>query len=430
VSVAPHRYRVLFVATHPVQYAAPLFRAISRHPQLDVTVAYCCLQGAEAGYDPEFGIQVRWDVPLLDGYSWRQLPNRSFRPGLGRFFGLVNPGLWSLIRCGRFDAVVFHTGYMYATFWIGFLAAKFSGVPALFSTDATTLEPRRGSSWKRAVKRVTWPLLFRFTDQVLVASTAGLEFMLSLGVPEELISLTPFVVDNDWWLEAAARADRAAVRGSWGVASEEMVVLFCAKLQPWKRPLDLLHAFAKAAIPGAVLVFAGDGPLRERIEAEASALGVCEHIRILGFVNQSQLPGVYSAADLFVLPSEYDPCPAAVCESMLCGCPVVLSDQIRGRFDLVRRGTTGDIFPCADVEALASVLRALLNSREGLAEMGRAAQRRMSTWSPREYIAACVDSVVRSASRCKRPEGQAYQDSAGYTVARKHLPSSANTEKT
>ena len=62
------RYRVLPVAGHPVQYAAPEFRLMAQHPTLDVQVAYCRLHGATPSMDHGFGIEVAWDVPLLGGY--------------------------------------------------------------------------------------------------------------------------------------------------------------------------------------------------------------------------------------------------------------------------------------------------------------------------------------------------------------------------
>src|SRR6267154_4507914 len=86
------RYRVLAVATHPVQYMAPIFRRMATHPDLDLQVAYCTLRGAEVAHDPEFGANIQWDVPLLDGYSWTHVPNRG--SGAESFFGLFNPGLW------------------------------------------------------------------------------------------------------------------------------------------------------------------------------------------------------------------------------------------------------------------------------------------------------------------------------------------------
>jgi glycosyltransferase involved in cell wall biosynthesis len=393
------RYRVLAIGSHPVQYMAPLLRRMAQHPRMDFSVAYCTLRGAEAAHDPEFGATVKWDIPLLDGYKWVQVPNRG--KGSETFFGLHNPGLWKLIREGKFDAILSYTGYRNASFWISLIAARLSGAAFIFGTDASSLEPRDGRRWKIALKKIFWPRLFGLADQVITPSAAGAEMMRSLGLPEEKISLTPFVADNDWWTEQAKSVNREETRHSWGVGPDELVVLFCAKLQPWKRPLDLLHAFVAVNVPNSTLAFAGDGPLAGELKTQAEASGLGSRIRFLGMTNQSKLPAVYTAADLFVLPSDYDPCPVVVCEAMLCGLPVVLSDRIRGRFDLVVPGRTGEIFPCGDVESLAATLRKLLSDRDGLARLATNAQARMGTWSPRENIEATFEAVQRAVARTK-----------------------------
>jgi len=286
-----------------------------------------------------------------------------------------------------------------ASFWIARRAAKLARAAFLFGTDASSLEPRDGKAWKVALKKLVWPKLFGLADQVIVPSTASEAMMRSLGIPAERITMTPFVVDNDWWTEKVQCVDRRATRSDWGVSERELVVLFCAKLQNWKRPLDLLRAFAQADVPEAVLVFAGEGPLRSQIESEARVLGISSRVRILGFTNQSSLPAVYCSAELFVLPSEYDPCPVVVCEAMLCGLPVVLSDKIRGRFDLVRPGITGDIFACADVKALAALLKRLLLDRPGLSALAANARRRMETWSPEQNIEATIAAIEAGVKR-------------------------------
>lgn len=385
------RFRVLIVASHAVQYAAPVFREMAAHARLDFQVAYCDLRGAEPGIDPEFGTTVQWDVPLLDGYSWVHIPNQG--DASESFWGLRNPGLWKLIRHGNFDAVISHVGYVRASFWIAYLAAKFSRTAFLFGTDATSLTPRDAKPWKIRAKKLFWPRLFGLADQVTAPSSAGRQLMLSLGIPDDHITLTPFPADNDWWTRQSEAVDRQQIRASWGVTPGQRVVLFCAKLQPWKRPMDLLEAFAKANLPETILIFAGDGPQRGLLESRVKELHLESSVRFLGFVNQSNLPAVYTSADLFVLPSEYDPCPVVVCEALLCGCPVVISDEIRGRFDLVQPGRTGDIFPMGDTNALADRLKKLLGDPTILPAFSRNARERMKTWSPKECVAGFVEAV-------------------------------------
>jgi len=372
---------------------------MSRHPRLDVSTAYCRLRGARAGVDPEFGARIQWDIPLLDGYPWVEIPNKG--TDSEGFFGLYNPGLWKLVREGNFDAVFCPTGYIRASFWITYFASKFSHSAFLFGTDATSLSPRDSKKWKRTVKRIFWPLLYRLASQVVAPSSGTCDLMRSLGIPNDRITRVPFVVDNDWWIAQSALVDREAVRATWGAGPNSSVILFCAKLQPWKRPLDLLQAFAQANVANSLLVFAGEGPLRESLQSEAARLGCLNRVRFPGFVNQSQLPACYVGADLLVLPSEYEPFGLVVNEAMLCGCMAAASDQVGAARDLIAPIDPSFIYPCGDVAALTTLLRRALSDPQRLSRVRAAACERMKTWSPREYIEATLEAVERAVSRIR-----------------------------
>jgi glycosyltransferase involved in cell wall biosynthesis len=412
------RFRVLMIASHPVQYHGQLFRRTATCPNLDLHVAYCSLRGAETGHDPEFGANIQWDVPLLDGYHWTHVPNMG--PGDESFLGIFNPGLWNLIRDGKFDAVISFVGYVRATFWIAYLAARASGAAFLFGCDQGSLDSRDGRRWKSQAKRLAWPLLYRLADHVLVSSTRARQLIRSLGIPEERISLTLLVVDNDWWMARAADVDRAAVRSSWGASEKDVVFLYCAKLQPWKRPLDLLRAFARVGQTNSLLVFAGEGPQRPELEAEAAALGVASRVRFLGFLNQSQLPAVYKSADLMILPSAYEPFAVVVNEAMCCGCPVAVSDQVGAGPDLVAPVNPGFIFPAGDVEALATLMSGVLSDPAQLREWSRRSLARMHDWSPERGIAATVDAIRAAVFR----RGRRTPDSSPVSTVKSSIPGS------
>ena len=398
------RYRVLFVASHPVQYQAPLFQRFALRPEIDMHVAYCSLRGAEPAFDPEFETTVKWDLPLLSGYPWSHVPNMG--SNAESFRGLYNPGLWKLIKTGNYDAVISFVGYVRATFWVAYLAARFARARFLFGTDATTLAPRDGRAWKRAFKNIVWPMLFRLADQVIVPSSGTSELMTALGLSRDRITLTPYTVDNDWWTEQSQKVDRSAVRAAWGASPEDIVILFSAKLQSWKRPFDLLQAFAKAAIPSAMLVFAGEGPLKEQLESEAGALGIASRVRFLGFVNQTMLPSVYRSADVMVLPSEYEPFGVVVNEAMCCGCAVIASDRVGAAADLIAPIQSSFIYPCGDIEALTSLLRRVTTDRVLLESVSRACQAHMRTWSPERNIASTIAAVQIAVDRVGGPAGR------------------------
>jgi len=390
------RLRLLVLSTHPVQYATPIFRLIANDPRIEIQVAYCSMQGAEPAIDPGFQVEVKWDVPLLDGYRWVHLRNRFGKPRLGSFFGLVNTEIWRLIRRGNFDGVLLYTGYIYATFWIAVAAAKLSGTAVLFGTDATSYEPRDHKRWKVLVKKALLPSVLRLADVVTMPSEASRRFAMGMGLPEARVIVTPFVVDNEWWGRQAEQVDRVATRKKWNIPENASVALFCAKLQSWKRPQDALRAFAAANVKNSYLVFAGDGALRESLEAEARSLGINERVRFLEFVNQSGLPEVYSASDVLVLPSEYEPFGVVVNEAMLCSCPAIVSDRVGAGLDLVKSGITGFVYPCGDVDALAKILFSVLGDFDKIEQLGRAAKLQMESWSERESVDAIFRAVERA----------------------------------
>jgi glycosyltransferase involved in cell wall biosynthesis len=398
--MSDRRFKVLAIATHPVQYMAPIFRRMAGEPQLELHVAYCSLRGAEMAVDPDFQTAVKWDVPLLDGYAWTEIANKG--SGAESFFGLNNPGLAKLIRGGRFDAVLCFVGYLRASFWIARRAAKASRTAFLFGTDAHSLAPRDEKTWKMWLKKVLWPFLFRQADQVIVPSTGTLEMVKSLGIPAEKITLTPYSIDNEWWKSQSAKVNRDAVRADLGAAAEQLIILFCAKLQPWKRPMDLLQAFAEADLAASVLVFAGEGQQRAELEAQAVKLGLQARVKLLGFVNQSQLPALYSAADVMVLPSSYEPFAVVVNEAMCCRCPVIVSDQVGAARDLVAPVRPEFVFPAGNVTALAQTLRAAFANRDQLRETGMRGFAYVETHSPQRLIAATVDAVRKAVKVVRR----------------------------
>ena len=68
--MSEQKLRVLLVCTHPVQYGSPMWRLMAQRPELEILVAYCSMEGAQAHVDSGFGVEVAWDVPLLDNYPW------------------------------------------------------------------------------------------------------------------------------------------------------------------------------------------------------------------------------------------------------------------------------------------------------------------------------------------------------------------------
>jgi glycosyltransferase involved in cell wall biosynthesis len=383
------RAKVLMVSTHPVQYMAPQYRLLAADERVELTVLFLSMASVEGAVDEDFGRSVQWDVPLLEGFRWSHPPNRSPRPSVHRFFGLVNPGVWRLIRCAGADVVVLF-GYRAASFWMAWAAARVSRASVVWGTDATTLDPRDRRSWKKWLKGRVLPWVYRRGDATFVPSSRGQRFMLSLGLAPEHVHLTQYVVDNGFFASRSDLTDAIETRRAWDVPKEAFIALFVGKLVEWKRPGDLMRAAAN--VPEVWVVFAGDGALKSHLTELAESLGISERVRFLGFMNQTELPAVYRAADVLVLPSAFEPFGLVVNEAFACGTPAIASDACGCVEDLIVEGQTGYSFPSGDVAALADKLRWIQDSgaRERMATGARA---RISEWGLEANLESNVAAI-------------------------------------
>ncbi|MFL5578379.1 MAG: glycosyltransferase family 4 protein [Gemmatimonadaceae bacterium] len=366
--------RLGVVATHPIQYHAPLYRRLAADPRLRTTVLFAHRPTpAEQGAD--FGVQFQWDVDLTSGFDHVWLRNQSARPSVTEFAGCDTPEVGRLIRERRFD-VVLVSGWHARTYWQAMLACWRSGTPALVRGDSQL--PSGAPAMRRAAKRALYPLFISRFAACLSVGERSAEYFRHFGARRVVPS--PHFVDNDFF---AARADRAraepgGARAALGFPAEAPVVLFAGKLLERKRPLDLIRAVARFdAERRPHVAFAGEGALREACAAEARRLGVEAHF--LGFLNQTQLPRAYAAADLLVLPSDgRETWGLVVNEAMACGVPAVVSTAVGCYPDMIVEGETGHGFALGDVAGLAAAIDRVLGERATARRMGDAAARHVA----------------------------------------------------
>jgi len=362
-------FRVAYLVSHPIQYQAPFLRRLAAHPQIRLQVLFMDDQGARTYRDPEFGVAVQWDIPLLEGYPWRVLRNRSpWRDG-AHGLRFVHPDILGILRRERYNALIVH-GYTHATEWMAFAAARLTRTPLLLRGESTLLG--RPPSWQGALKRRVRAALFRQVQGVLAIGALNHAFYRAHGIPENRIFFTPYAVDNDRFLTEAQRfrGRKEELRAQLGWPTDRPVILVAGKLIPRKRPRDVLDAYAVLVrdIPS-TLAFLGEGSERLRLEAVAAQRGLAG-MHITGFVNQSEISRYYAAADVLVQASGFETWGLTVNEGMCFGLPVVASDMVGAAFDLVRPGENGFVYPVGDVQALARALRGVLSDPVGRARMG------------------------------------------------------------
>jgi glycosyltransferase involved in cell wall biosynthesis len=177
-------------------------------------------------------------------------------------------------------------------------------------------------------------------------------------------------------LAADAQAGRDELRARWNIPADAVCFAYAGKLEPKKRILDLLQAL-KLALPVAhrplhVLVI-GTGEL-----LPAARQFAAEHqlpVSFAGFLNQSEIPAAYVAADCLVLPSDFgETWGLVVNEAMACGRAAIVSDRVGCGPDLVLPGLTGAVFPFGDTQALSALLAELSADPAQLRAMGERAR--------------------------------------------------------
>ena len=343
---SPPRLGVL--ASHPIQYQAPLYQEIAKRGRVDLEVAYLSHDGARPVLDPSFGVTLAWDIDLLSGYRSTLLGRRALA---GKAAWLRSVSRW--LR-GR-DIVVLH-GHSDPDVLLAAAACRLLGLPYLLRGDSHA-EPT-ASGWRGRARHLVAGTMVRGAAGALSIGQRNAAFYRRYAdIPDYL---APFSVDNDRFLAMSRRARpmRAERLAALGLDEERPTVVFSGKLTEQKRPLDLVRAIG--ACEGRLnLLVLGDGPLMAQAREYESKLP----LRCLGFVNQAELPGWYGCGDVIALPSGREPWGLVVNEGMACGLIPVVSNAVGCAADLVEG--VGEVFPVGDVPALAAALiRAAANAAE------------------------------------------------------------------
>lgn len=392
--------RLAYVTSHPIQYQAPVFRALAAAPDVDFKAFFAWDFGVQERVDPNFGRSVKWDVPLLSGYEHEFVPNLARDPGAHHFFGLVNPSIALSLRRFRPDVVIVH-GYAHVTELVAILASSLAGVPVLIRGDSNLLGHRR--ALVRFTKALGAAFLRTQLAGALAIGTLNREYWRYYGIPEARIFHAPYCVDNAFFQADPdkTRARAAAWRNELGIAPATRVVGYTGKLYDVKDLRTLVEAFGRAHTPDSALVLVGDGPLRGALEAQATRFPDAQ-IKFAGFVNQSDMPAAYAMLDVFAMTSTSDAWGLSVNEAMCLGLPIIVSDQVGCGVDLVK-ADNGWTFAARDVAGLTAILGDVLRApAESLAARGAASRARIADWSIERSAQATIDAarvVARTPSR-------------------------------
>jgi len=358
------KYKLAILTSHPIQYQAPLFKKMADNPQLGVVVYF---RNRPIEYDREFGRELKWDIPLLEGYSSKFLTNKFL--------------IFNELRHGNFDALLIY-GWNSWVNWFTVLSAKVLGVRILMVGENPLNQELLKPKWKIFIKKILFrKILFPWVSAFLYIGEENRRFYKFYGVPDKKLFFAPYAVDNDRFVESGKllSENRKSLRKELRIDEKDIVILFVGKLIYKKHPFDLLRAYellnmGKSDLPNINvnvrrsdfqkfnLIFVGDGILRPELENYVKIHNL-KNVFFLGFKNQTELPEYYTIADIFVLPSGVGETWGLVVNEAMCfGLPIIVSDVVGCGPDLVKHGENGYIYPVGNIEKLTDYLEDLIKN--------------------------------------------------------------------
>ncbi len=376
VVASPEPIPAAIVAPVAVPYREPLFARLVERGAVAPTVVY--KSRTQASLDQPEG----W-FPSGHAYPTRVLD--SFQHGrAGRTPVLFVRGLTRALDELDPHCVV-SWEYGPAT-WQGLAWCRRRKRPLVIFSELTPATDRETSAVRRAVHR----FCARRAAGFIVASSAGVERLASLGVARERVEVSLQMTDVASFRAAAATREPTPD----GVVR----VLTVGRLVPDKNLALLIEALADARLDpnGAELVLAGSGSLEGELRGLAERRGV--RTRFVGHVAPADLPATFAAADVLAHVSTYEPFGVAVREGVAAGLPVICSSAVGAAGDFALEGRNAFVVDPNDRDAIANALRTLASDAPLRERMARESEAITAEHDPERDVEAFERAILRAVS--------------------------------
>ncbi len=213
------------------------------------------------------------------------------------------------------------------------------------------------------------------------------------GIPKERNFIRPMSVSGDRILKVYNDLPtKEELKIKYGVTGKK-TFLFVGRLEEVKNVDLLIDAFAalQQERKDVALLIVGDGSLMGTLQAQVKELGI-SNVHFEGYCVFPRLIEYYKAADVFVLPSKFEPWGLVVNEAMICGLPVLLSSKVGCRLDLLEEGKNGYLFESENQVSLFGAMNKLIN--EDLDQFVQESIRKMQTWNFASYLPKFKEKMV------------------------------------
>jgi len=368
--------KLAIITTHPIQYYAPVFKLLHQRKKIEIKVFYTLGKSDNAKFDPGFGKEISWDIPLLEGYPFEWMDNIAQHPGTRHFRGIITPALNARIAVWKADAILVQ-GWAYSGHLQAMRHFK-DKIPLYFRGDSTLLGATTGI--KKILKAIFLRWVYHHISHAFYVGKNNKAYFLKYGLKEAQLSFTPHAIDNARFGKSRA-AEAKKLRLSINIQADDIMILFAGKFEPVKDLELLLTAFEKLEHRNLHLVLAGNGIDEPKLKEMAVKSSASSHIHFMHFQNQSFMPVLYQACDLFCLPSKSETWGLAINEAMACSKAILASDTVGCAADLIENDKNGIVFRQGDAGDLITALQRLTASKETLIKFGLHSRKIIDSWT-------------------------------------------------
>lgn len=352
--------KLAIVCSHPIQHFCPQYASWSKDASWQVKVFFGSRAGSEGYFDPNFGTMIAWPNLHLDRFDHSFLTNdTTCSDG-----SLVDDSLERELAGFDPDAVLVY-GYAQKLQRTAWAWATRRNKTIVYFSDSEVHSRR--SPIKNVIKSFYLPRYFRSIDYYLVTGNANESYYRRYGADPARFIRSSYPIDYEFYSEAVRRRDdlRHSLRAEFDIPDDSMVVTMVGKLIAKKNQIELVHALRHVSQARVTAILIGSGADEANLKSHANRL---EPHRVIfaGFRSPDDLPRFYSATDIYLHTSWYEPHSVAISEAIFMGCPVVLSRYCGsyGMDDDVQIGLNGLTYRTGDDRHLAARIEYLATHRE------------------------------------------------------------------
>ena len=355
------KYKVALLDDMLPPYRLPLYEYLNTtNPSINLEIILSSLKQNDRSWSVDKN-KLSAPIHILDGF-YINIKTKFSR--MGNYHLHINFGILNLLLKKRFDAVII-SGYSSLTHQISIIFCRMLGIPIILWYRSFSESP----SFARKILNIYLYKLIKMATHYIVPGKKSERYLVNIGVPLNKISKIANTVDNKYFSSQYSKL----LNNSNTIKNRCITILFVGRLMESKGVWELINAMNQIntiySANKVELRIVGEGILSDQLKLWVDNHDI-NNIIFLGHLEKDELCNEYYKADIFVLPSHYEPWGLVVNEAMIFHLPIIATNTIGAADELIYNGINGYLIDPQNSKLLASKLISLIDDKLKRTSMG------------------------------------------------------------